>query len=239
MTDVRPRFDPVSRRTVSVEIREALADSIRTGALSPGTQLPSERSLCEEFGVARTSVREAIQGLVSLGMIEKRGNRSYVTEHLPGVGLNGEDSRKRHVHELFEVRRVVEIPIARLAAERASEEDQSALVEIAAGFSARMPLETFRAQDRAFHWAVARACGNELLAELYGKVLESLFRSDEFDTLLSASSNSKVVRQIIKEASRAHQLIADAISRRDPDAVVAAAETHLGQVEGHIIGRMV
>ena len=57
-------FDPISRQTVSAEIRHRLADAIATGQLAPGAPLPAERVLCQEFGVARTSVREAIQGLV-------------------------------------------------------------------------------------------------------------------------------------------------------------------------------
>ena len=50
-------FDPVTRRTVSAEIRQRLADAIHSGQLAPGTPLPAERVLCQEFGVARTSVR--------------------------------------------------------------------------------------------------------------------------------------------------------------------------------------
>ena len=120
--------------------------------------LPSERTLCEDFGVARTSVREAIHGLISLGIFEKRGNRLYVAEQLPGLAIDGQDTRKRRVEELFEVRRLVEMPIARLAACRASAADRAEIKAVAARFSSQMPLSEFRSADRAFHWAVARAC---------------------------------------------------------------------------------
>ena len=83
MTDVR--FAPIGRRTVAVEVREAIIERIRIGELPPGQQLPAEREMCEQFGVARTSVREAVQGLIMLGVLEKRGNRSYVAEHIPNV----------------------------------------------------------------------------------------------------------------------------------------------------------
>ena len=247
MTDaqpaIRPRFDPVLRRTVSEEIRDALAQGIRDGAMLPGSRIPSERDLCEEFGVARTSVREAIQGLVSLGVIERRGNRTYVAEHLPDVGLDrgldGEDRRKRLVHELFEVRRVVEVPIAKLAAERATPEERCAIRDAAQLFKPTMPLHEFRAADRTFHWALARSCGNEALAELYGKVLDTLFRSQEFDSLLSDQSNSRAVRQIIRDATRAHRAIAEAVVAGDVKGVEAAAHEHLAQVEDHMTDRLV
>lgn len=49
-------FDPVARRTVSAQIRQQLADAITTGQLAPGSPLPTERVLCQEFNVARTSI---------------------------------------------------------------------------------------------------------------------------------------------------------------------------------------
>lgn len=239
MTDVRPRFDRIEHRTVSEEVREAIAASIRSGEMAPGTQLPSERLLSEEFGVARTSVREAIQGLVMLGLIEKRGNRSYVTEHLPTVHFDGDDRRKRHVRELFEVRQIVEIPIARLAACHASEEQRDEISRLAARFDAAMSLEEFRALDRSFHSAVAAASGNATLAELHGKVMETLFRSGEFDELLGAEDNRNVVKEIIRSARDAHQAIARGIVAGDWSSVVEAAERHLDQVEDQMISRMV
>ncbi|MES4791934.1 MAG: FadR family transcriptional regulator, partial [Chloroflexota bacterium] len=67
------RFDPIEHRTVVEKIREAISERIRAGLLAPGSQLPCERELSEQFGVARTSVREAMQGLVTLGVLERRG----------------------------------------------------------------------------------------------------------------------------------------------------------------------
>jgi GntR family transcriptional repressor for pyruvate dehydrogenase complex len=239
MAEALVQFDPVSRRTVSAEIRAAIADRIRSRELPPGSQLPSERDLCEQFGVARTSVREAIQGLIMLGLIERRANRAYVVEHLPTVQLDGQDGRKRRVRELFEVRQAVEIPIARLAACRASDEQRAHIKAIGDRFDAEMKLADFRRLDREFHWAVARACGNDTLAELYGKVLESLFASREFDELLEARSNRKAVREIIRHATVMHQAMAQAIVEGDWAAVVAAAERHLDQVEDEMISKMV
>jgi GntR family transcriptional repressor for pyruvate dehydrogenase complex len=233
------RFDPVSRRTVAEEIREAIAERIRTGQLSPGSQLPAERDLCEQFGVARTSVREAIQGLIMLGLIERRGNRSHVVEHLPAFQLDGHDRRKERVRELFEVRQTVEVPIARFAACRASDDERGEIARIAAQFSADMPLDEFRRLDRSFHWSIAQACGNRTLAELYGKVLDSLFQSVELEELLGARSNRRVVREIIRSSTAAHRAIADAIAAGDWSIVTRAAEEHLEQVESNMIAKMV
>ncbi len=229
------QFEAISRRTVAEGVREALLDKIRSGALPPGSQLPSERVLCEQFVVARTSVREAIQGLASLGLVERRGNRLYVAEHLPGVTL---DDRKRSVTHVFEVRRLVEAPKAELSARRATSAERDAIAEVATGFSATMPLDEFRRRDREFHAAIAAACGNPALAELHAKVLESLFKSTDFDSLLTDRRNATIVRRIIREAADAHRLIADAIRRGNVAQVRKAAETHLDQVEELMVAQM-
>jgi len=227
-------FTPVSRRTVSSEIREQLLANIADGRLAPGDRVPSERTLCDEFGVARTSVREAIQGLVSVGVIERRGNRSYVAEHLPGVELEI-DHRKLRVRELFEVRRVIELPLFELAAERATDEQRAEITRLAGRFRIGMDLDSFRAFDRSFHRTIAAACANPLLFELYGKVLDALFGSDEFASLLGASSNQEEVSGIIGESAADHVRIAVAIADGDPVATAAAVERHLSEVERRML----
>lgn len=239
MPDVRPRFEPIERLTVSDGIRDALLESIRSGALVPGGRVPSERSLCEEFGVARTSVREAIQGLVSLGVITKRANRTYVAEQLPGTTLAGHANRKRHLEELVEVRRIVEIPIARLAATRADADDRAQIRAIARRLTPEMTLADYRRTARAFHVAVARACGNQTLAELYGKVLEAQFNSSALDSLMDASSNVWLVKQVIFDSAKSYNDIADAIFAGSADRAIAAVERHLAQVEQQLVARVV
>jgi len=239
MPDVRPRFEPIERQTVSDGIRDALLESIRSGALVPGGRVPSERSLCEEFGVARTSVREAIQGLVSLGVITKRANRTYVAEQLPGTTLAGNADRKRHLEELVEVRRIVEIPIARLAATRADADDRAQIRAIARRLTPEMTLAEYRRTARAFHVAVARACGNETLAELYGKVLGAQFNSSAHDSLMDSSSNVWLVKQVIFDSAKSYNDIADAIFAGNADRAIAAVERHLAQVEQQLVARVV
>lgn len=238
MSAARPRFEPIERQTVSEGIRDALLESIRSGALPPGARLPSERSLCEEFGVARTSVREAIQGLVSVGAIVKRANRPYVAEQLPGQ-LAGHADRKRRLEELVEVRRIVEVPIARLSAARADEASRNRIRSIARSLTPEMSLADFRRTARAFHVAVARACGNETLAEIYGKVLDAQFNSSALDSLLDSSSNVWLVKQVIFDSAKTYNEIADAIFEGNADRAIAAVETHLTQVERQLIARMV
>ncbi|MFT7475561.1 MAG: GntR family transcriptional repressor for pyruvate dehydrogenase complex [Verrucomicrobiales bacterium] len=240
MTDIKgsPAFDPISRETVSSQIRSQLLERIRTGELAPGSQMPSERDLSERFSVARTSVREAMQGLVSLGAVERRGNRAFVVEHLPDVVVEPASNTKRFVAELFETRRVLEVPLFELAAARASDDERERVLILANRFHDALDISAFRILDREFHTTIAASCGNPLLIELYGKVLDQLFRSGEFSELLTAEENQEQVERIVADSSRAHMAIAVAFGTGDSSAVRGAAESHLDSVEHSMIDNL-
>jgi GntR family transcriptional repressor for pyruvate dehydrogenase complex len=238
--DAQVTFEPITRETLSALIRDRLFERIVSGELEPGAQMPSERALSEQFQVARTSVREAIQGLLSLGVIERRGNRSYVAEHLPDVRVRGgHDDRKEFVRQLFETRRALELPIIELATERATDAERDDIRSLASRFAPGMPLDEFRTLDREFHSTIARACGNPLLVELYGKVLARLFRSDDFDALLSADANRDEVTRIVDQSTQHHAMIAGAIASGDASVAVAEGTRHLNAVEQGMLDRLV
>lgn len=236
---VEPMFEPVTRETISAQIRDQLLERIRSGELEAGARVPSERDLSEQFQVARTSVREAMQGLLSLGVIERRGNRSYVAERLPDVRFDQVDDRKEFVRQLFETRRALELPIIELAATRADDQQRAAVSELAGRFRPGMPLAEFRELDRAFHATIARASCNPLLVEVYDKVMGRLFRSQSVESLLTDGVNRDEVDRIIDESIRHHEVIARAIADGDAAAAVAEGTRHLGAVEQGMIGRLV
>jgi GntR family transcriptional repressor for pyruvate dehydrogenase complex len=237
---VNTPFAPVQRRTISSEIRAQLLEAIRTGELQPGSPVPAERQLCEQFGVARTSVREAIQGLTASGYLERRGNRPVVAERMPEIRLTGEsatlDQRKALIRQLFEVRRTIEPTMSELAARRANTEERADIAQLAARSS--VELDEFRAIDRAFHTAISRACGNPLLQEVYGKTLGALFDSGELASLLYAEINRREVGHIIASSTAAHRAIAEALVAGRRKATISAVQAHLDDVERRMIDQL-
>ena len=231
-------FAPISRETVSSQIKSQLLQRITTGDLAPGAMMPSERDLSEGFQVARTSVREAMQGLVSIGAVERRGNRSYVVERLPDVIVVDGGDRKSFVAELFETRRVLEIPMFALACERATDAERHAVMDLARHFDELLDISEFRQLDREFHTSIASHCGNPLLIELYGKVLDQLFRSSEFDAMLESETNRIEVEQIITTSSDAHRAIGMAFVAGDAAEVRRLTEHHLDSVEHAIVDEL-
>lgn len=232
-------FEPITRETLSAQIRDRLLERIAGGELEAGARVPSERALSDQFRVARTSVREAMQGLLSLGVIERRGNRWFVAERLPDLSIDRADDRKEFIRQLFETRRVLELPIVELAAARASDEERAEIKALSDRFHEGMPLEQFRELDRAFHSAIARACGNPLLVEVYGKVLAQLFRSEAISSLLSDVANRAEVDLIVAQSAAIHATIAVAVADGDTEGAVAAGTKHLNSVEQGMIDRLV
>ena len=228
-------FRPITRETVSGQIRSQLLQRMTTGELAPGSRMPSERVLSEQFAVARTSVREAMQGLVSMGVVERRGNRSYVAEHLPDVRVAQRAAHTSFVADLFETRRLLEVPIFGLAAARADDTARSRVADLARRFDEDLELDEFRRLDREFHTTVASSCANPLLIELYGKVLDQLFRSHEFDSLLRAEQNRDEVRRIVAASSAAHRAIAKAFVAGDAERCRAESIDHLDEVAHSMI----
>jgi GntR family transcriptional repressor for pyruvate dehydrogenase complex len=231
-------FAPITRTTVSSQIREQLLDRITTGDLVPGSRVPSERELSEQFDVARTSVREAIQGLLSLGVVERRGNRTWVAEQLPEVSVNGRRDTEVFVRQLFETRWVLEGPTFALAAARADDDAKARVIRLLEQFHEPLTIAEFRRLDREFHSLIASACGNPLLIELYGKVLDQLFRSAEFESLLSDTRNADTIKQIVDDAIEGHELIADAFVRGDAPAMDEAVRSHLSTIERRMVDEL-
>jgi GntR family transcriptional repressor for pyruvate dehydrogenase complex len=237
VSDTRPRFGPVERRTLAEAIRGQITQQILEGALPAGARLPSERELCDEFNVARTSVREAIQGLITLGLVERRGNRAFVSEELPSVDSDVFRARRVRVQELFEVRRLIELPMIELVACRATNDERAEILALADRFEPDMVLDEFRRLDRAFHWALARASHNTLLAEVYGKVLSALFDSEEWASMLSEAT-AAALREIIESSGWEHREIAARVSDGDAVASLESMAQHLDTVESKIASQL-
>lgn len=226
-------FEPFERTTVSERVRDDIHTRIASGELQPGTQLPAERTLAEQFGVARTSVREAIQGLVALGVIERRGNRSYVVEQVPGSELPEADGGKKAMRALLEARRVLELCLFELAASRATARERNDTLQLARQ-PAPTSLEEFNIADRQFHASIAGACANPVLVEVYGRVLESLVQADLSAELILGVDSESDPAAAITEAANEHRAIAEAFAAGDIAVMLEAVERHLGPVQGRM-----
>lgn len=227
----RLELEPVGRLALRERVIRQLTGLIDGDVLKPGDQLPSERELSEELQVSRGTVREAVQFLQALGLVEIRhGSGTFVRLTTDPSGLREEWRRWtiRHaarVHDLLEIRKGLESFAAELAAERAADanvaamEDALDLMEPAVdepGVAALVQA------DLAFHHALCGAAGNPALSEFADALGEQLVR--ERGALWNIPGRL--------ERSRAeHRAICEAVRDGDAGRARQAVLDHLVSVE--------
>jgi len=186
-------------RTLAQAISALLIDLMLDGHLEPGQKL-DEVKLCEEFGLSRTPLREALRSLASRGLVEYRPNQgSYVR-----------DMGAQEALQLYQLREGLEGMAARLLAERVSDkqiDELRALAEIIAVGSLNPSRERTEA-DQRFHTLIAEWCGNPLIAEHVSaaKLLErTMVLTRRYVVAPPADASD-------------HRRIVDALAARDPNA---------------------
>lgn len=163
--------------TLSHHVASELEQLIVSQGFQPGERLPSERELAERFGVSRTVVREAVRGVAAKGLLEVRAGSGTVVRKpssdvvAASMSLLLSMSGGATPEKVVEVRRILEVEIAGLAATRRTVEDLALLASILGRAAENIEdPETFVDTDVAFHSALALATHNELFGVLLGSI---------------------------------------------------------------------
>ena len=160
------QLEPIQRQTVMDLVARRIEQLLRSGDLKAGDRLPPEPELAQMLHVSRGSLREALKGLVYLGLIKSRaGDGTYVQSSLSRV-LNQHFQwmillkEVKHL-EIYELRKIIEPDVAALAAKRATRADIDRLEGALEGMAlARGNPELFHKFDIEFHDAFAQASCN-------------------------------------------------------------------------------
>lgn len=211
---------------LSDKVAELMRETIISRQMSPGTPLPSERELGEQFGVSRTVIREAVRALAAKGIVEVRtgsGLRVASVDEATALEsltwyIRGGQIDYADVHE---VRSAIEVEMAGLAAERRSDDQLRALQDAHKRFQAVLDdVEEATLADVEFHALIAKATENELFSALLGSIGEALIEVRR--ETLTVGSGKKTVS--------AHAKILAAIKRGDAGAARDAMREHLDTV---------
>ena len=227
----------LSRETLADQLQEQLKRQMLSGRLEPGAAMPSERELREVFGVGRTTVREALQGLVSSGFLVRDAGR-LIVRHPSDISPRVLDLAARasdaSVQQVFDVRKLLEIHAAGLAATHRSADDLVELAECLGRMDTRDETQ-YHTADRSFHCAVVRASQNVVLAELYEAGLGLFFRKPAFWRVFTRAPEQ---RRRVGSGYEGHLQIHDAIVRQDAALATEQMCRHLRQVEQSLIDVM-
>lgn len=207
----------------------ALRSRIVNGVYGSDGELPPQAELCDELGVSRSVVREAMQRLQSQRLLELgQGRRPRVVP--PGSAALAEslqmvmDRTEASWSHLGEVRQTLEVHIAGLAAEHATPIDVRELEKTIAAMQATDDIAAQVEADMRFHRLLAQATGNPIY----------VFLLDALASLLRASRERTIGKGGIEPALRGHAHILEAIRRRDLAAARAAMAEHLEESQSDL-----
>ena len=220
-------FKSIKPKRISDQVFDQLRGLILRGQLKPGEKIMTERELAEALNVSRTSVRDAINRLVVLELLEHRqGQGTFVrvsdrNKHDPvALAMETQDAS---LADLLEVRMGLECNAAAYAAMRAEEDDIQLLEQ---------SLEEFKQQagcggagteaDVSFHMAIFRATRNSLQVYIMKYLYDFLFRniSENLSQLYEEPGNTQKIQQ-------QHTEVFEAIRRHEPEEAFSAMKRHI------------
>jgi len=225
----------MKKTRLSDQIAEQLETMIATQGLKPGDRLPAERQLAEQLEVSRPSLREAIQKLISKGLLVSRaGGGTFVQDVIrnsacadPMVALFRENPEYRF--DVLEIRHALEGNAAWYAALRATDEDKQLIRErfghMMAQHGSDNPMDEARA-DAAFHLSIVEASHNLVLLHVMRGLFELLQNSisHNLDKLYT-------LPRVFEPLKEQHRALMEAVVASDPERGRKAAQEHLAFVE--------
>jgi DNA-binding FadR family transcriptional regulator len=214
----------MAHQKLGQEVAERLRSDLTSGVFKPGEKLPPERELMTRYNAGRNTVREAVQGLVALGMLEVKAGYGTTVSRADGRVAIARSVADRPLDEaaladLVEFRLLLEGDAASLAAQRATPEDLALIRDkLAAYQDAVRRSEEVYAHDVAFHRAVSSATHNSFYLEVID------MSSQLFQGAMRAADRAP--GDLLKAAEE-HAMIAHHVVLGDADAASKAMRAHI------------
>ena len=215
-------FIKEDKKLLGSRIERQLISYIQEEPIPVGEKIPNEFELAEKFGVGRSTIREAVKGLVSRGMLEvRRGSGTYVISTYPAeedpLGLGRYDDKYQLALELFEVRLMIEPEIAAYAAKNASDEEIKELFELCDEVEKIYRSgENHVRKDIELHTMIAQ-CSKNRVVEILVPLIDSAVH-----TFANVTH-----RELMEETIETHRAIVNAIASHDQVGARCAMVMHL------------
>ena len=220
-------IEPIKKTRVAEEVANRIRTLILNGTFPQGEPLPSERTLTEQFGVSRGSIRDALRMLETIGLIETQHGRGTFPRELTVDRLVAPlASMMTFQHELqdelLDVRRMFEPAVARVAAARATDEDFADLQRIVDAQQRKLKKgQSAIVEDTEFHAALARSTRNRVVVSLMATLNDLLVESRKL-TLKQKGRPAKSIE--------GHEAVVAALRRRDAEGAAKAMYRHIDQI---------
>lgn len=228
-------FSAIRQSKVSEDVVEQIKALIRDGQLKPGERLPSERKLAQILEVGRSSLREAINSLAMMGLVEVRPRKGiYIgTVSTPLITdplrqLTGAD--KKGFAHLYDIRIDIEVASATAAAGHRSAEQLDYIASSLTSMRSTNGVHAYSTEsDLKFHLSIAEASDNFLRVHIIKEIFD--IARTQIDTALATITT---LRQNIDTIHRQHTDIYQAIADKNPKEAGAAMRRHLQWVKNEL-----
>ena len=220
-------FERIEKTNLADELADRIATMIRTQVYEPGDRLPAIMEMARNFGVGHPTVREALKKLELVGMVTiKHGSGVYVGKGgnnlLVSNPVRSRAVSKKLLIDLIEARIPIELTSVRLAAAAASAEQLEKMDETLREAGEHLEDdERLSALNMAFHYQIALASGNTVLAQLQ-QALTKLFQEEQRQILSIYGSRDRDHRE--------HVEILDTLLEHNGDLAVERMRLHLDGV---------
>jgi GntR family transcriptional repressor for pyruvate dehydrogenase complex len=231
----------LKRETLADRVLTQLRRQILSGGLAPGERLPSEQDLSLAFGVGRTTIREALGGLIASGFARRQRNRLIVSEN---TLLGAEDvnfatlAASLSVRDVYETRKLFEVKAVELAAEHWARDDLQDVRAILDEMRSA-DVERFHHADISFHLALVRLSNNPVLIESFERSRDLFFKLPSYWRVFNQPPRRARRRDAVHRAKfQQYQRIVRAVEARDPVGAGRAMHEHLTSVERDLIAHL-
>ncbi|MEN3090933.1 MAG: FadR/GntR family transcriptional regulator [Staphylococcus pseudoxylosus] len=224
----------ISNTKIYEQVADIILEQIKAGDYQVGDKLPSIQKLGKQYGVSVASVREALNALRTIGIIEmKQGYGTFIKQTEPTFfELGDKFTSLSQIKELLELREIVESATVEKAALYRTEENlvelKQALVEMGRAVTDGTSGEE---ADLEFHLSIAKAAQNTLLVELLNNISELMRNSMEETRKIFIYSKQKTMNKLLEE----HEVIYQAILQQNDVKSVDAMRAHLLEVKETIL----
>ncbi|GBF12489.1 FadR/GntR family transcriptional regulator [Tepidibacillus infernus] len=225
-------FQQIKPQKIYERVAEQLKEMIINGDLKPGERLLSVRELAEQLQVGRSAVREALTALNAMGLVEiRQGEGTFVKKYTESDLVSFDIFTLlldfEQIQSLLEIRKILEVSAAELAAERRTNEDlfhlEQALKKMEVDLS---NLDANEEADWMFHYALSKATKNNMLVYIIENISDAIKKS--------LRTSRKVLFSMPKTPERLlteHQNIYQAVEQKDAELAASLMFQHLKQVE--------
>lgn len=233
MAENTDMFVSLKPKRLSDSAVEQILNLVRQGHLDPGSKLPPERELITRLSVSRTSLREAIRILETMGVLRVvpgRGTwvRDDYAEPVLGGNLSWLPKHSDDVFQIFEMRETLEVRAAALAAERGTPEQIAAVNAAVRRYEEAVnagEADALADTDRAVHESISRASGNKYLIQVLDSVQDLV--QDIRKVMVAIPGRPARIAQ-------EHHPVLEAIQAHDPAAAARAMSHHVRNAEEEV-----